>query len=223
MSGSVQGGSEIVVASQVVDGPAPNQPSSETIPSEGNAPAVEPTQSFDPEVLWSPDVVVNVPETQSNGYTDVGLPIGLALLNALLISYLVHHLTSKREQRKEVIALQRAIAEAAHEARDTALKRWEEKTQTKRDMLVSQTRMDLQRVGSLVGQLEVESSLRQLRKKPKTITLSDDVGRLRENILTDEFEDKKLGVNDTRRRSVIEQTGLFVMRLDTEVVDWMRA
>lgn len=214
-----QGSNDAAPAGEQVQGNAAS-------PNEQVAPQSEPLDGSIteiPESLWSPEVIVNLPAEQPPALLDSFLPYGIALINALLVAYVVHYLTTRRDQRREIVALQKAIVDATHEARDDALARWEAKTQTKRAQLALQTKMDLQRVGSLVKQLEVESAYRRIfGRKEQGISLSERAGKLRDEITTTEFDDKTEGVTDHRRDTVVQQSGLFIAELDAAVVRWMQ-
>ena len=142
------------------------------------------------------------------------------ILTAIAVAVIVHLLTARRDRRKATFDLHEALVTAVKSARDTALSRWDAKTQWKRQMLANRAATDLQRVGSIARKLGLESDHLGHRGR-RRVNLTDHIAALRDAITTEEFQDPAQGGTPARRQGVEQACGIFIVEAELAITTWM--
>jgi hypothetical protein len=145
---------------------------------------------------------------------------------ALFAIYAVHRLTQIRDREKSVYDLHSDIADAASALATTVMTAWEEKGDAKRNAAIAQAKWRLQQLGGLVERLRKRSKRLKWRWGwPAcgygTISLTDDMGLLRDTITDDPFEDFSRGPVKDKNEEVEQAIGTFLLALDEALLGWM--
>ena len=148
---------------------------------------------------------------------------------ALFAIFAVHFLTRRRDKEKTALEIHKIIHDAVTDCKDTFLKAWESTSKKTRLESVQDSNWRLQQIGSHLERLRKITVRRNIRLvyliipviKKESVSLTRQMAELRETLTQDPFSDPSRKPDRTKRSTIEQALGDFLVQLDTALLDWL--